>query len=93
MPDSLEQFADRTKSRARDVLLSQLAALRPKIDDQAASEILTDALATDILETAWRYQFDDDRQESRNKVHEIIEIAIEDKEVDAAEAADAATSP
>ena len=87
MPDSRELFAARTKGRALDVLLSQLAALRPKIDDRAASEILTDVLAKDILETAWRHQFDDDRQECRNKVYEMIEIAIEDREVEAADAA------
>ena len=90
MTDSQEQFADRTKRRALAVLLSRLAALRPNIADRAAGELLTDVLATDILETAWRHQFDDDRRECANKVHELVEIAMEAREV---EAADAATQP
>ena len=61
MPLSQEAPGGRTKGRALDVLLGRLAALRPGVDDQAAREILTDELARDVLNTAWRYQFDDDR--------------------------------
>ena len=90
MNDSQEPFADRTKSRALEVLLGRLAALRPTIKNPAATELLTDALAKDILETAWKHQFDDDRRECRNTIQEIVGIAIEDREV---ESTDAATQP
>ena len=90
MIDSQETYAERTKRGALDVLLKQLTTLRPNIDDCAAREILTAALATDILETAWRHQFDDDRSACRKKIHDLVEFAIEEREV---EAADAATTP
>ena len=90
MPENQHQFPSRTKRRALDVLLDRLEAQRPNIEDCAASEILTNVLATDILETAWKHQFDDDRSECRNKVHELVEIAIEDWTV---EVQDADTSP
>ena len=88
MPDSNEQFADRTKSRALKVLLGRLTALRPAIDDRAARELFTDELATDILKTAWKYQFDVERTECRREIHELVEIAIEAREVEAGDAAE-----
>ena len=88
MLDTYDQFAERTKSRALDVLLSSLAALRPTIDDSGARALLTDELATRILESAWKYQFDDDRAECRNEIRELVEIAIETREVEAADAAE-----
>ncbi len=90
MPASLHQFASRTQHRARAVLLSRLAELRPAIEDQAARELLTDELATEILETAWSHQFDDDRQECRRKIREMVEIAIEARDI---QDIDAATQP
>ena len=87
MADQQERFAKRTKSRALDVLLSQLGALRQNIGDQAARDLLTEGLAADILDTAWKHQFDDDRLECRKNIQELVHIAIEEREVEAEDAA------
>ena len=86
--DQQKRFAERTKSRALDVLLSQSGALRQNIGDQAARELLREGLVADILDTAWRYQFDDDRSECKRKIQELVHIAIEEREVEAEGAAE-----
>ena len=70
-----------TRERAVSVLLDQIQQLRPEVDDLAARELLTDDLVRDILFVAWQHQFDHDRTDCESNIREIVEIAIENREI------------
>ena len=81
MHDSHNFGRHQTRERALSVLLAQIRKLRPGIDDQAARDVLTDELAADILNVAWKHQFDDSRKGCVMKIRNIVEIAIEDNAI------------
>lgn len=82
--------SQQTRERAVSVLLDQIRRLRPEVDDLAARELLTGDLVRDILLVAWQHQFDDDRDECESKIREIVEIAIENREIGTIDAAERA---
>ena len=71
----------RTKAKAVEVLHGQVRALRRSVEDSTAADLLTEVLAADVLEVAWRHQFDDDRGDCTRKIRAIVEIAIEESEI------------
>ena len=81
MPNVLTTGSKQTRERAVSVLLNQIRQIRPEVDDLGAQDLLTDDLVRDILLVAWQHQFDDDRKDCESKIREIVEIAIEDREI------------
>ena len=72
---------DRTESQARQIILGMLPDTVRSTEDTLGSVVLTRSLVGQVLDVAWQYQFDDDRASAVRALKELVEGAMEEREL------------
>lgn len=71
--------SESTKRDARDILVEVLPIARQAADDPLVGSVLNEDVIQQVLDIAWAFQFDDNRNACQKAVRDLVEVALEQR--------------